>query len=103
MHAITYLQDMTSYDFSPARLSSLGHLVAHQGVAAANADLGQLLRAAASVGVSHHVTDVLLDPREPEVARQRAFGVVTVALGQHASTQQFADAELSTHREYASV
>jgi hypothetical protein len=87
MLAITYRQTMTSYVFSPAQLSALGHEVAHHGVASANAELGQLLRAAAHVGVSHHVTDVLLDPREPEVARQRAFGVVSVALGRAASAQ----------------
>jgi hypothetical protein len=94
---------MTSYDFSPARLSSLGHLVAQQGVAAANTDLGQLFRAAASVGVSHHVTDVLLDPREPEVARQRAFGLVTVALGRTASTQPAVTVAPMTVRESVSV
>jgi hypothetical protein len=94
---------MTSYEFSAARLSSLGHLVAHEGVAAANADLGQLLRAAASVGVSHHVTDVLLDPREPEVARQRAFGVVAVALGRATSTLSGAVLEPAYVREPVSV
>jgi hypothetical protein len=94
---------MTSYDFSPARLSTLGHLVAHQGVAAANADLGQLLRAAASVGVSHHVTDVLLDPREPEVARQRAFGLVAVALGRTASMRPAVGLESTIVRESVSV
>lgn len=71
---------MNTYDFSATELSSLGHQVADRGVASANAALGRILRAAAAANVSHFVTDVLLDPREPEVARQRAFGAVLVAL-----------------------
>ena len=94
---------MNSVDFTSAQLSSLGDQIAHQGVASANADLGRLLRAAARVGVSHHITDVLLDPREPEVARQRAFGRVAVALQNSIATFADATCESMFVRETVSV
>lgn len=64
-------------DFAPQTIASLDDLafrVAADGVNADRAAVGGVVRRAVRLGASHVLTDLVIDPREPTVARQRAFG-----------------------------
>lgn len=68
---------------SPLVLDSLAHRVAEYGVDADRATVVQVVRAATATGASHVLADVVTDPREPEVARQRALGALLTHLAAH--------------------
>lgn len=55
-------------------LHDLAFRVAAEGVDAERADVARVARRAARLGASAVLTDLVIDPREPQVARQRAFG-----------------------------
>lgn len=62
-------------------LKGLARRVAESGLTAATpADLNLLTAAAESVGVSPVLRDVLIDPAEPLVVRERAFSLITCAV-----------------------
>jgi len=64
-------------------LHDLAFRIAAEGVDAERADVARVARRAARLGASSVLTDVVLDPREPQVARQRAFGELASFLGAH--------------------
>lgn len=62
-------------------LEVLGRRVAEQGIDATSTEsLATLAEVAQNVGVSPVVCTVLINPAEPEVARLRAFEMVTCAV-----------------------
>ncbi len=52
----------------------LAYRVAADGVDVDRAAVGRVVRQAASLGASPVLVDVVIDPSEPPIARQRAFG-----------------------------
>lgn len=58
--------------------------VAAHGVDAERAAVGQVVRRAADAGASEVLVDLVTDPREPQVARQRAFGELLSLLDRRA-------------------
>jgi hypothetical protein len=68
---------------SPLALNSLAHRVAEFGVDVDRATVVQVVREATATGASHVLADVVTDPREPEVARQRALGALLAHLSMH--------------------
>lgn len=72
---------MTSYIMSSAELLRLGGEVEAQGALASESSIRRVVDAARAAGIRSVALQVLADDREPEVARIRAFGMVTVALG----------------------
>jgi hypothetical protein len=63
-----------------ATLDELAERVATQGPGAVELELRQFIRYATARGVTHVLLSVLADPRQPDVARQRAFGRIHVEL-----------------------
>lgn len=62
-------------------LEGLATRVAVAGISATTPDaLEALAQTAEAVGVSPVVVDVLVDPAQPPVARERAFSLVTCAV-----------------------
>lgn len=62
-------------------LEGLAHSVAVAGIAATSPEtLEALAETAEAVGVSPVLVEVLVDPAEPVVARERAFSLVTCAV-----------------------
>jgi hypothetical protein len=59
---------------SIATLDDLAFRVAAEGVDSDRAAVSTMVRRAARLGADHILTDLVIDPREPAVARQRAFG-----------------------------
>ncbi len=59
---------------SIATLDDLAFRVAAEGVDTDRAAVSKVVRRAARLGADHVLTDLVIDPREPSVARQRAFG-----------------------------
>jgi len=59
---------------SIATLDDLAFRVAAEGVDSDRAAVSKVVRRAARLGADHVLTDLVVDPREPTVARQRAFG-----------------------------
>jgi hypothetical protein len=57
--------------------------IATDGITAHEQAVTELLAAARSAGVCSVLVDVLADPAEPTVARERAFGRVAAAIAQH--------------------
>jgi len=74
--------------FAPQTLDDLAFRVATQGVDCDRPAVAQVARRAARLGASSVLTDVLLDPREPGVARQRAFGELLVLLSRGPSERR---------------
>lgn|GEM_PF-5013047 len=68
---------------TPLALDSLAHRVAEASVDVDRATVVQVVRAAMATGASHVLADVVTDPREPEVARQRALGALISHLSEH--------------------
>lgn len=62
------------------RVADLGHDVAEHGMAAIEDVLPSFVAHARARGVASLLLDLLADAGEPEVARQRAFGLVLVEL-----------------------
>lgn len=65
--------------FAPPTIGTLNDLafrVAAEGVDVDRPAVASVVRRAARLGASPVLTDVVLDPREPRVARQRAFGAL---------------------------
>jgi hypothetical protein len=70
--------------FSPQSIGTLDDLafrVAAEGVDAHRSAVSQVVRGAARHGAPSVLTDLVIDPREPSVARVRAFGELLVFLG----------------------
>lgn len=70
--------------FSPQSIGTLDDLafrVAAEGVDADRNAVGQVVRTAARQGAPSVLTDLVIDPREPGIARQRAFGELLTFLG----------------------
>ena len=70
--------------FSPQSIGTLDDLafrVAAEGVDADRGAVTQVVRSAARQGAPSVLTDLVIDPREPGVARQRAFGELLMFLG----------------------
>ncbi len=70
--------------FSPQSIGTLDDLafrVAAEGVDADRSAVTQVVRSAAKQGAPSVLTDLVIDPREPGVARQRAFGELLMFLG----------------------
>lgn len=57
-------------------LDDLAYRVAEHGVDVDRAAVSRVVRRAASLGASPVLVDVVIDPFEPPVARQRAFGAL---------------------------
>lgn len=77
-----YLWDMRT--FAPQSIGTLDDLafrVAAEGVDSDRTAVSKVVRRAARLGADHVLTDLVIDPREPRVARQRAFGELLVFLG----------------------
>jgi hypothetical protein len=72
-----------TFALSPLALDSLAHEVAEFGVDTDRATVVQVVRAATAAGASQVLADVVTDPREPEVARQRALGALLEHLSEH--------------------
>ena len=64
----------------PCDIDDLAHALAHHGPQAVEASLAAVASAARARGCSATLADVLADPAQPAVARQRAFGLLAVAL-----------------------
>lgn len=63
--------------FAPQTIGTLDDLafrVATHGVDSERGAVSQLVRQAAALGADPVLSDIVVDPREPWVARQRAFG-----------------------------
>lgn len=66
---------------SSGTFDDLALRVAADGVDSDRAAVSAVVRRAARLGADHVLTDLVVDPREPAVARQRAFGELLVLLG----------------------
>lgn len=70
--------------FAPQSIGTLDDLafrVAADGVDIDRTAVTRVVRRAARLGADTVLTDIVLDPREPGVARQRAFGELLALLG----------------------
>jgi hypothetical protein len=78
----TVLVMSTSLALAPsiADLDALAHEAAERGVDSDRALVVQVVRAASAAGADPVLADVVTDPREPEVARQRALGALLAHL-----------------------
>ena len=65
---------------SSTDLTNLASDLAFDGFAGHDAAVRDVVRSARAHGISSVLVDVLADPRQPEVARQRAFGMVVSTL-----------------------
>lgn len=63
-----------------ATLDDLALRVATHGVDSERGAVSALVRQARQVGLDPVITDIVTDPREPFVARQRAFGEIVSGL-----------------------
>lgn len=82
MTKAAYLKCMRT--FAPQSIGTLDDLafrVAAEGVDSDRTAVSKVVRRAARLGADHVLTDLVIDPREPRVARQRAFGELLVFLG----------------------
>ena len=61
-----------------ARITSLGHLLEADGIAADPVSLLLLAHTARDLGVDELLVSIMVDEREPEVARLRAYARVAV-------------------------
>jgi hypothetical protein len=77
---------------STSDLTDLGWDLASDGFVGREAAVRDVVRSARRVGLSTVLTGVLADPREPAVARLRAFGRVAAALAARDSRPAVADA-----------
>jgi hypothetical protein len=68
---------------TPAALDHLAHQAAAHGVDVDRALVVQVVRAATQSGASSVLADVVTDPREPAVARERALGALLAHLAHH--------------------
>lgn len=70
--------------FAPQTVGTLDDLafrVAAEGVDSDRSAVTAVVRRAARLGASPVLADIVIDPREPFVARQRAFGELLAFLG----------------------
>ncbi len=82
MNAEAYLRSMsTATPMSLGNFDAVAFRVAAEGVDSDRTAVSQLVRRAAHLGAPSVITDLVIDPREPGVARQRAFGEVLAFLG----------------------
>jgi hypothetical protein len=65
---------------APGGIDALTHRVATDGPAAVEAELAAYARFARRRGVSPTLVDIVGDPHQPALARQRAFGRIAAAL-----------------------
>ena len=65
---------------SSTDLTNLASDLASNGFAGHDAAVRDVVRSARASGIPSVLVDVLADPRQPEVARQRAFGMVVSVL-----------------------
>ena len=65
---------------STPHLTDLAHDLASDGLGGHERAVRAVVREARAYGVSPALVSILADPREPEVARLRAFGRIAVAL-----------------------
>jgi hypothetical protein len=77
----------TTLGLSPtlAALDHLAHQAAEHGVDVDRALVVQVVRAATRSGAPSVLGDVVTDPREPAVARERALGALLTHLVHHSS------------------
>jgi hypothetical protein len=73
---------------STPHLTDLAVHLASDGFGGHERAVRAVVREARAQGVSPALVSILADPREPEVARLRAFGRVAVALDARQSTQR---------------
>lgn len=85
----------TATPMSLGNFDAVAFRVAAEGVDSDRTTVSQLVRRAAHLGAPSVITDIVIDPREPGVARQRAFGEVLAFLGR-TSQQTTADTSLPT-------
>lgn len=98
-----YLRRMRQ--FSPQSIGTLDDLafrVAAEGVDADRSAVSQVVRTAARQGAPSVLTDLVIDPREPGVARQRAFGQLLTFLGRSRTLDE-APADEPTDRHHGGV
>ena len=74
------VERMSSTELPAVNLSTLAADLAASGFAGHDAAIRSIVHAARARGVSPVLVGILADPREPEVARLRAFGRVAAAL-----------------------
>lgn len=100
MGAEAYSRSMRTFAPQPLpELDDLATRVAAEGVDSDRTAVGTVVRRAAHLGADHVLTDLVIDPREPAVARQRAFGELLVFLGRaHSRATAQPDTE---RRDYA--
>ena len=65
---------------SISELAQLGTDLAFDGIGGHEPAVRDVVRAARRAAVSPVLTDILADPRQPEVARLRAYGRIAVRL-----------------------
>jgi hypothetical protein len=65
---------------SNGTLDDLARRVATHGVDTDRGAVSSLVRQARRAGIDPVLTDIVVDPREPYVARQRAFGEIVTGL-----------------------
>ncbi len=86
--------------FAPQTIATLDDLalrVATHGVDSERGAVGRLVRRATELGVDPVLTDVVVDPREPWVARQRAFGELLTFLSRRPTVPAPTSSESSQH------
>lgn len=64
----------TTVAFNAVALDDLAHRLAERGIDSAEAEIARLANRLRCAGIGGVLLDVLSDRRQPEVARQRAFG-----------------------------
>jgi hypothetical protein len=74
---------------STSELAELGADLASDGITGHESAVRDVVRAARRAAVSPILTDVLADPRQPEVARLRAYGRIAAHLATLDARQQF--------------
>lgn len=89
--------------FAPQTIGTLDDLafrVATHGVDSERGAVSRLVRHATALGADPVLTDIVVDPREPSVARQRAFGELLSFLSRRPATPAPTGTDTS-HRDVA--
>jgi hypothetical protein len=86
--------------YSPQTIATLDDLafrVATHGVDSERGAVSRVVRRAATLGADPVLTDIVVDPREPAVARQRAFGELLSILGRRPAAPASTTPQASEH------
>jgi hypothetical protein len=86
-HSTVPTDDADRDQSQPFAYDELAHRLATHGPAGLQRELLRLIRDARRHGVTPLLVTILADPREPDVARQRAFGRILAELGRSHKTR----------------